>query len=149
MAFGFQILTPSLRWRKSAPRTRTNFPISLRRNQLSRRLYQLGNGCDLRAEDRRDCAGSTDLSLRDIADSKTQESAPAGQFAMYKGCGSGLHSHAHSSSGYGCLAVLLQSGQPSIKMMALLAKFGQTYLLRDQWPGHRLIIFRQYSEDLL
>jgi hypothetical protein len=34
-------------------------------------------------------------------------------------------------------------------MMAFLAELGQAYLFRDQWPGHCLIIFGQYSEDLL
>ena len=44
MAFDFQILTPSFRWRKSAPRTRTNIPISLRQQSLGRRRSETSCG---------------------------------------------------------------------------------------------------------
>src|ERR1019366_7631798 len=42
--FDFQILTPSFRWRKSAPRTRSNIPISLRQQSLGRRRSETSCG---------------------------------------------------------------------------------------------------------
>jgi hypothetical protein len=37
-------INPSFRWRKSAPRTRTNFPISLRQQSLGRRRSETSCG---------------------------------------------------------------------------------------------------------
>src|ERR1039458_8960861 len=47
MACDFQILTPSSRWRKSAPRTPTNILISLRQQSPGRR--RLETSCGIRS----------------------------------------------------------------------------------------------------
>src|ERR1039458_3049543 len=44
MALDFQILTHSLQWRKSAPRTPTNIPISLRQQSPGRRRLETSCG---------------------------------------------------------------------------------------------------------